>query len=214
MIIPISLAYLGLALFLADTAWRSWRIPGRVDDPSTLHARPAPAVGRHRVGPPAPSRRLDNDDVQSWLAETESFDSNELRESYRLLADDRVHDMINGRGAWAGATEGWSPLQEAAAVERTALPLDDADEWLAERLRAYEHELSRISACRRGANGERARWDALVEDSNGEYRTLDDELRAFQQGSMALHAYRSMILDSTGGYGPREHMELEALLAA
>lgn len=165
--LPIVLAYAGIALLLYDTAVRSWRMAGRVDDPARMFARPAPAVGRHRIGPAVPSRRLDDDPVRGW-----TYD------------DDGLVELTH-----RGATEGWSPLQEVEAVERTALPLDDVDEYLA--------DLDRRFAA------------ILVPDP-----AVDEELRAFQQGSMRLHAYRSMILDSTGGYGPREAMQLEALLAA
>lgn len=181
MIIPATLAYLGLALLLYDTAMRSWRFAGRVDDPAVLHARPAPAVGRHRLGPAVPSRRLVDDPVRGWTVD-----------------ESGLAELVEHKGA----TADWSPKREVAAVERRALPLDDVDEWLAERTRQYEHALSRIG-CR------------AVSLVKGEVQaTLDETLRRFQQGSMALHAYRMLILDSTGSYGPREHMELEALLLA
>jgi hypothetical protein len=103
-----------------------------------------------------------------------------------------------------GATEEWSPVAEYAAVEQRRLPLDDVDEWLAVRLAAFEHELMAIGARARGADGAPSEigW------------SVDVELDAFQRGSMGLHEYRSMVLDSTGSYGPREHMQLEELLTA
>jgi hypothetical protein len=92
---------------------------------------------------------------------------------------------------------------EIAIAERARLPLDDVDEWLAVRLSAFDHRIMEIGAATRGLDGSPrpAGW------------TVDDELDAFQRGSMALHEYRSMILDGTGSYGPREHMQLEQLLA-
>lgn len=119
----------------------------------------------------------------------------------RDASDDmRYRISPRGDGYWhaepdgAGATEDWSPAAEHAAAERGRLPLDDVDEWLAVRLSSYDHALSRIDAGAGAACGA--------------------ELARFQRGSIALHAYRSMILDSTGGYGPREAMQLEELLAA
>lgn len=199
MIIPAILGYLGFALLLYDTAARSWRMPGRVDEPSRMFARPAPAVGRHRVGPAVPSRRLDDDSVQAWFAAPPAPDM--VREISPRGEPYWIAEQLT-RPQFTGATEGWSPLQEVQAAERVALPLDDADEWLAERTRSFEHALSRIGA--------RRVW--LIKGIP--QRTLDDELRAFQQGSMALHAYRAMILDGTGEFTTRQHMQLEALLAA
>jgi hypothetical protein len=94
-----------------------------------------------------------------------------------------------------------SPLEELAAVEM--LPLDDADEWLSVRLSAFDHAIMAIGAATRGMDGSvrPVGW------------TVDEELAAFQLGSMGLHEYRSMVLDSTGSYGPREAMQLEEMLA-
>lgn len=97
-----------------------------------------------------------------------------------------------------------SPLAEVAAAERSMLPLDDVDEWLAGRLSAFDHALMAIGAATRGADGlaRPVGW------------TVDDELDAFQRGSMGLQAYRDMILKSSREFTPREAMELEALLSA
>jgi hypothetical protein len=103
-----------------------------------------------------------------------------------------------------GATEAWSPLTEHAAAERVMLPLDDVDEWLAGRLSAFDHRLMEIGAATRGADGSPrpVGW------------TVDEELDAFQRGSSGLQAYRDMILKSSREFTPREHMQLEAMLAA
>lgn len=101
-----------------------------------------------------------------------------------------------GESFWTGegATEDWSPLAEHAAADARRLPLDDVDEWLAARLHAYDHALARIQATSE--------------------READEEMASFQAGSMALHEYRSMILDSSREFTMREHMQLEAMLKA
>lgn len=92
-----------------------------------------------------------------------------------------------------GATEEWSVAFEIAAADARRLPLDDVEEWLAERLSAFDGALARIDA------------------TSG--REAEIALRDFVRGSQQLHAYR-MINVQTGNYGPREHMQLEALLIA
>lgn len=149
----------------------------------------------------------------------EALDTEALRESYRTgtYADRVLSDWfaappepgmvreISPRGEpyWSapelaskheGATEGWSPLQEAEAVERTALPGDDTEGWWAERLRQFEHRLSVIDSAERTASGRR------IEVVRGYGRTVDDELQAFVDRSQQLHAYRLLRIGGTGEY--------------
>jgi len=113
------------------------------------------------------------------------LDVEAMRAAYRTAtyADRVTHE---------GATEGWSPLQEAEAVERTALPGDDTEGWWAERLRQFEHRLSVIDSAERTAEGRR------IEVVRGYGRTVDDELQAFVDGSQRLHAYRLLRIGDTG----------------
>jgi hypothetical protein len=81
------------------------------------------------------------------------------------------------------------------------LPLDDVDEWLAARLAEYSAALLRIDGLPRVSlvRGER-------------YATLDERVKAFGDRARQSHYFR-MIEIGTGDYGPREHMQLEAMLA-
>jgi hypothetical protein len=102
------------------------------------------------------------------------------------------------------ATADWSPVAEGIAAERSMLPLDDVEEWLAGRLSAFDRRLMEIGAATRGVDGSPrpVGW------------TVDEELDAFQRGSSGLQAYRDMILKTSREFTPRESMELEAMLAA
>lgn len=84
-----------------------------------------------------------------------------------------------------GASLDWSPAAEVAEVEAARLPLDDVDEWLAERLRTFEHALLMID-CR-----------TVWLDRGLQQRTMLDELDAFVAGSQQLHAYREMRIGNT-----------------
>lgn len=169
---------------LTELALLSWRRPERMTS-GWSWSWPAPTRELHWIGPEPPSPPTVAVAGPGWVRWT----SGEVK----WLVVDPVH---------VGATEDWSPRHAAAEAEAGMLPLDDVDEWLAGRLKAYEHELSRISS--------RKLWLIKSVDPI----TLDEELERFRQGSMALHEYRSMILDSTGGYTAREAMQLEAMLAA
>lgn len=206
------IAFAAVAALLADTAVRSWRSPERVADPSWMWPRPAPVRSDVLIGPrlPGGSFRMPEAGLRlawgpggSYFQDTDRYpapDWEGLRESYALLADDRVHALING--SWhdastepitidpvhVGATEEWSPLAEHAAADEARLPLDDVDEWLAERLRRFEHELSRIES----------RTVSLIKGE--QCRTVDDELQAFVDGSQRLGAYRRLRIGDTGEY--------------
>jgi hypothetical protein len=170
--------YVVIGWALLEVGLRSWARPERLDG-SWAWTRPAPAQHICPIGP------------------------QEYHRAGMTVPDrDQVLAVAPSGEVFWGATEDWSPSADAVAAEAGMRVLDDVDEWLAARLRDFEHELSRIG-CRRVS---------LVKGET--QRTLDDELAAFQRGSMALHAYRSMILDSTGGYGPREVLELKTRLAA
>jgi hypothetical protein len=207
------IALAAVLVLLADTAVRSWHSPERVADPSYMWPRPAPARANYFIGPrlpggsfrmPEAGLRLAWGNGGSFFQDTEmhpapELDTAALRDGYRLLADDRVHAMINGRDprplsvdpVHLGATEEWSPMAEHEAATAARLPLDDVDEWLAERTRQYEHELSRIGC----------RTVSLVK---GEVcRTVDDELQAFVDGSQQLHAYREMRIGNTQELGSK-----------
>lgn len=179
-----TLYYALIAWALLEVGLLSWKRPERLDS-SWSWTRPAPARYAHPIGPGV------------------------FRGRVGMTAPDPDQVLVissGGEAFWSvlheGATEEWSPAADAVAAEADMRILDDVDEWLAERLRDYEHELSRIS-CRR------------VSLVKGETQcTLDEELARFQDGSMALHEYRSMILDSSREFTPREHMQLEALILA
>jgi hypothetical protein len=79
----------------------------------------------------------------------------------------------------------WSPADEVAEVEAKRLPFDDVDEWLAGRLSDYGHALSQIESAARAGNGGR-----LLGGAYG--RTVAEEVEAFEQRSMRMHAYRML----------------------
>lgn len=171
---------------LANVARASWRRPERLDSTWTWK-RAAPALAAAPLGPSLPVLR-DAIADRYWMEGLEQSGAR-ARDAWR---------------ATAGATEDWSPMAEAAAAERAMLPLDDVDEWLAGRLSAFDHALMEIGAATRGADGSPRPigW------------TVEEELDAFQRGSMGLQAYRDMILKSSREFTPRESMELEQLLAS
>lgn len=189
----VSWCYTLLAWALLELGLRAWAAPWRVVAMPTgpmagalpVRIEPGEIVWQAAAGPPEPGMvpMIGRNGDPYWYAE----------ELLPPIVVDSVH---------VGATEDWSPKHAAAEAERRMLPLDDVDEWLAARLRDFEHELSRIGC----------RTVSLVRGET--QRTVDAELERFQQGSMSMHAYRSMILDSTGGYSTREHAQLEALLLA
>lgn len=190
-------AYALLAWALLEVVLRSWARPERLDS-TWIWTRPAPIRSPWFVGPcPPPRRRARWADLVMTPPEPGMVLQVSPAGDPYWRAEELVADPVH-----IGATEDWSPKHAAAEAEAGMLPLDDVGEWLAERLRSYEHALARIGA--------RRVW--LIK-GHADQCTLDEALEDFQRGSMALHAYRSMILDSTGSYGPREHMQLEALLA-
>ncbi len=220
------IAFGAVVVLLADTAVRSWRSPERVADPSYIWPRPAPVVSEQLIGPRLPSGSFSPHPMflvgARAAAVRPALDVDALRESYRGIAGDRYERLragdwndldaepedvvtikLDNRTAifTPGATLDWSPIAEQVAAEARRLPLDDVDEWLAERVREFEHALSRIE-CRR------------VSLVRGEPQaTLDEQIARFVEGSQQLHEYRMFRIGETGGYGPREHMQLEALLA-
>jgi hypothetical protein len=195
---------------LADTAMRSWHSPERVADPAFMWPRPAPARADYVIGPrlpggefrmPEPGLRL------GWGPGGSFFEDVEMHPvprppvaivpdagaAFWSQADDRPAEVSitldNTSGVFTpheGASWDWSPLAEHAAADEARLPLDDVDEWLAERVRRFEHELSRIEA----------RTVSLVKGER--CRTLDDELQAFVDGSQQLGAYRRLRIGDTG----------------
>lgn len=212
-------AFGAVMALLADTAVRSWRSPERVADPAYMWPRPAPVRSSVAIGPRLPGGSFRLPEVRPpaprvlttasatlarplgvvvvppagaafWSRveggdEGPELDVEAMRGAYRTgtYADRVMHE---------GATEGWSPLQEAEAVERTALPGDDTEGWWAERLRQFEHRLSVIDSAERTAEGRR------IEVVRGYGRTVDDELQAFVDGSQQLHAYRLLRIGDTG----------------
>jgi hypothetical protein len=186
----IYLALLGWAL--TEIALLSWKRPERLDS-SWGWTWPAPTRELHWIGPEPP--RLPEVAVAGpgWIR----WNTGEV-----TWLDAPTPAPVTVDPVHIGATADWSPRHAAAEAEAGMLPLDDVDEWLAGRLREYEHALSRIEC----------RTVSLV---RGEpQRTLWQELDAFVAGSQQLHAYRDLRIGATGGYGPREHMQLEALLSA
>lgn len=188
-VLAVAWCYTLLAWVLLELGLKTWAAPWRVVGLPTgpmagslpVRLEPGEIVWQAAAGPPEPGM------VPCVSPTGEAFWS-----APELAVVDPVH---------VGATEGWSPKHAAAEAERGMLPLDDVDEWLATRLSAYGHALTRIGC----------RTVSLVK---GEVqRTVDDELTAFVAGSQRLHAYREMRIGATGGYGPREHMQLEALLS-
>lgn len=99
-------------------------------------------------------------------------------------------------GAHVGATEAWSPTGEVAGAGRSL------EDWLSERLQAYDEQLRRIESMPR------------LPDGRGAYavlgRTTAEELAAFVAGSQRLGAYRSFVLETTGGFS---RAELDEILA-
>lgn len=123
-----------------------------------------------------------------------------LREVYGPALEDLPEPAVPERTA-AGATEDWSPIAEVAEAGRSL------EDWLSERLQQFDEALRWIDQVPRRADG----VGAFVLAAG---RSTAEELEAFVAGSMRLHAYRELRVGSTGSYGPREHMELEALLSA
>jgi hypothetical protein len=175
----------GAALSMWGLAVLSWRRPERFDA-SWAWTRPAPHLSALPLGP--------------WQQHGRAAVSDEIR----YLISPREDGSWHAEPAGAGATIDWSPMAEHAAADERRLPLDDVDEWLAGRLAQYRRSLIAIEVAPRGADGRPSEFGW----------TVDEEFDAFQRGSMGLHEYRDMILTATGGYGPREAMQLEALLAA
>lgn len=185
MIFMACWTYALAAWLLIEIGLRSWARPERLDG-SWAWTRPAPALHLCPIGPQPYRGR-----ARMTLPQRDQMLS--------ATPDGEIFWEVN---IGAGATDHWSPMADTAEEQARMLPLDDVDEWLATRLSEYGHVLTRIS-CRR------------VSLVRGETQcTLDEELERFQQGSMALHAYRSMILDHSREFTMRESMELEALLAA
>jgi hypothetical protein len=189
-------------LELGLKAWRApWRIvgllPGGMVGTLPVRIEPGEIVWQAAAGPPESGMvpMISSNGAPYWYA----------AELLRPVVDP-VH---------VGATEEWSPIAEAAAATAGRLPLDDVDEWLAGRLRDYDHQLSRIESSPRLPDGQRASFRVLIGEEPPEgARTVTEELERFRQGSMALHEYRSMILESTGGYTMREAALVEALVLA
>jgi hypothetical protein len=204
--------YALLAWMLAEVALRSWRRPERFDS-SWGWTWPAPTRELHWIGPEPPALpavavagpgwvRWGSGEVK-WLVEAGAPEPGMVPP-----VSPRGEAFWDGMPVWVGpvhigATEDWSPIAAGAAAERGMLPLDDVDEWLAARLREFDGALARIDTrpCVTLIRGDR-------------FRTVDEELERFVDGSQQLHAYREWRIGQTGGYGPREHMQLEALCNA
>lgn len=175
---------IGILALLADCAWRSWTLEGRVDDPARLWPRPAPARLAYAFGPmPVPAA----------IGPT-------LGDGYtRIMAAislDTAEQANDGRGA----TEKWSPIAEQVTAGRSL------EDWWSERLQEYDAALKRIDAAPRLPDG----TGAFVILGNN----VAEELDLFVSGSMRLKAYRSMRLEHTGEFTKRQHMQLEALVNA
>lgn len=182
--------YVLLAWALLELGLRAWAAPCRIVG---LPAGPMAGALPVRIEPGEVTWQAAAGPPEPGMVPRVSATGEAFWSAMELAVVDPVH---------VGATEEWSPKHAAAEAERGMLPLDDVDEWLAGRLSEYGHALIRIGT----------RRVSLV---RGETQcTMDEELERFQQGSMSMHAYRSMILDSTGGYTMREAAEVEALLLA
>lgn len=211
------IAAAAVLVLLADTAVRSWRSPERVADPSWMWPRPAPTRSPWRVGPrlpgnawtmPEPGLRLAwSERAQDSYFEAaeqrpaDSVDWSALRDSYRR-ASIITPPAAAGPVEVAGATLDWSPIAEQAAADKARLPLDDVDEWLAERLRKYDGALARIDTAPRVT---------LIRGDR--FRTVAEEVARFDAGSQRLHAYR-MLRIPTGEYRMIESARVEALQVA
>lgn len=204
-VLAVAWCYTLLAWVLLELGLKAWRAPWRVvglpagpmAGSLPVRIEPGEIVWQAAAGPPEPGMvpMISSKGDPYWYA----------AELLRPVVDP-VH---------VGATEDWSPKHAAAEAQRGMLPLDDVDEWLAGRLRDYDHQLSRIESSPRLPSGERASFRVLVGEEPPEgTRTVTEELERFRQGSMALHEYRSMILESTGGYTMRDAALVEALVLA
>lgn len=213
-------AFAAVMALLADTAVRSWRSPERVADPSTMWARPAPVRAPAPLGPrlqngsmtvPWPGMRYAwgpggayFEDHAPWTAFTRA-EAVEPRPIV-IVNDDGLSYWARVEGGEVeheGASLDWSPIAEHKAAAAARLPLDDVDEWLAARLSDFDHTLAMIDS---------RPLVSLVR--GGVYRTVDDELAAFVDGSQQLHAYRIMRIGQTGEYRMIDAARVEALRVA
>lgn len=176
------LYYVLIGWALLEVGLLSWKRPERLNA-SWSWTWPAPARGAVLVGPsPLPYGPAAGPGAGRWRGAA----------AVQYLTVDPVH---------VGATADWSPKHAAAEAEAGMLPLDDVDEWLAARLSEYGSALVDIDA--------RPRVTLLRGDA---FRTLDEELARFVDGSQALHAYRALRIGDTGSYTMREAAQVEALL--
>lgn len=169
------MAVAAAVILAADAAVRSWRFPGRVDDPSWMWPRPAPVRSPWPLGPSRPPLGR----VAAELARARWVDLTEPTQQLPVVLP-RPNE---------GATLDWSPLAEHAAVDAGRLPLDDVDEWLAVRLSAFDSALLAIDRAERVTL---LRGDA--------FRTVDEEFALLVDGSQQLHAYREWRIGATGEY--------------
>jgi len=183
---------------LLDTALRSWRFPGRVDDWGWFTGSPAPAILPHPIGP-EPVRPYTGDG-----ATRRELVLYEWRGDYLELPAPRV-EQCDAREL--GATEEWSPIAEVAGAGRSL------EDWLSERLQQYDDALHRIESALRMPDG--SVWHAPM-SAPWPYipLTTDNNLQQFIDGSQQLHAYRELRIGGTGEFTARDHMDLEERLFA
>lgn len=219
---PWLLIALGAAAFLlADAAVRSWRFPGRVDDASWFCPRPAPTLSHWPIGPaagPCAAGRGEGCEHGPWLRcgrpldgpHTPRHRAGAPRTGDGFAGSTAIviaswHDVPAPREFREGATLDWSPAAEVEAAG------ESLDAWWAERLGQFDDAWLSIEMALRLQDGQA--WHPPMAWTD-EACTTETELRRFSDASMHMRAYRALQLDATGGYGPREHMQLEALLAA
>jgi hypothetical protein len=181
-----SMIIVGVLVLLGESAWRSWHLEGRVDDPARLWPRPAPARLAYAFGP-AEGPRAGSAYRFAVAAAAVRLDT-----SHGALEAVAEND---GRGA----TEEWSPAAEQVTAGRSL------EDWWSERLQAYDAALKWIDTAPRLPDG----TGAFVVLGN----TVAEELDLFVSRSQRLHAYRELRIGQTGEFTTRQHMELEALVS-
>jgi hypothetical protein len=198
---------IGVLVLLGESAWRSWTLEGRVDDPARLFPRPAPARLAYAFGPALPPgwlRPMTGDGYTTRRnVQIEYLDEPEIQE----LLQHGLEQITAELNAGQGATEEWSPIAEQVTAGRSL------EDWWSERLQAYDAALKRIDSDQRLPDG--SVWHPPMAHA-WPYHTLttEENLRQFVDDSQRLHAYRELRIGHTGEFTTRQHMELEALVNA
>lgn len=183
----------GVLVLLGESAWRSWHLEGRVDDPARLWPRAAPARLAYAFGPAEGPRA---GGAYRFAGAAASVQLDVSRGAFEAAGRYPVDAENDGRGA----TEEWSPAAEQVTAGRSL------EDWWSERLQAYDAALKWIDTAPRLPDG----TGAFVVLGN----TVTEELDLFVSRSQRLHAYRELRIGQTGEFTARQHMELEALTSA